>query len=952
ASSTDPSTWGTFDTAIASSRKYGNGIGFVFTADDHFAGVDLDHCIDSQTGDVKAWARVILNDFDSYCEASPSGTGVKIFLRAAKTGSRCKTGYEDGAIEMYDSGRFFTVTGARWGGYSTDVEERQEQFDALYAKVLGKPEKKPPASSETTPPATSTLTDDEIIQLACSSRKSGTKFSALWNGRWEEYFNSASEADSSVIFTLAFYTKDSSQLDRLFRCSELMRPKWDERHGEETYGNLTISNALQHVTKQYRPRNAIANAKRSSPQPPADTGRPQIQHNERQLRDVRDDALQAVIAANVPPRLFSRGEGIARIALVRHDGATEAPMIQQLESNALRGELTNVADWFALKHLKQVDKLEADLPPLAVARDILALPQVGLPPLNAIITCPAFTPSGNLIIKSGYDAESGLWHHRSLSKIAGVPLRPTPREIGSAREVLINIIAEFPFIDQASLANALALLLLPFVRPMIEGPTPLFAADAPTAGTGKGLLVQVCLWPALGYSLDIRTGARDQDEWRKRITSELVAGRPAIGFDNATSRLDSEHLAAVLTATLWTDRILATSKVVTVPNRAVWVCTGNNLAFSKELARRVIWIRLDARIEAPEQRTGFQHPDLVGFVRERRAALVHAAITLLRAWLDSGRPRGTQVMGSYENFAAVMGGILDVAGVSGFLANADQLRQQADSESAEWRAFVHAWWDRWKDTWVGVSDLFQLIWGEDGRRTDLLMGVVKSDRERGAATQLGMRLSKKRECVISGLRIVVNQGGDNSGRLQYHLVPVENGDDPHTSYRPFNEVCTKVCDDKSAAGNELEAECIPCIPFLPSSGPYAGAHPRAHAPARETDGEPPKRSARSATSAQVDDSVTVTTADLDADLVQALQPPIGRSATLARGNDVGWFNGNADDIPKEVIELASKRDGWTASSWRDRMLRLADTCASNNPERAAEFRQAAALMSSDEGRAP
>lgn len=256
ASSTDPATWGTFDEAIAACKERTDlaGVGFVFSADDPFTGIDLDNCIDGSTGEVKAWARPILDQLDSYSEISPSGKGAKVFVLASKSGSRCKTGYEDGAIEMYDRDRFFTVTGGRLLDRPADVEGRQTAIDAIYASVFG--ERQAPQVPLVNPSNNGQAPhdDDEIIRLACSSRKSGAKFAALWAGRWDGHFNSASEADSSVAFTLAFYSKDVPQIDRIFRRSGLMREKWDERHGQQTYGEMTIAKALTTVTGQYQPR--------------------------------------------------------------------------------------------------------------------------------------------------------------------------------------------------------------------------------------------------------------------------------------------------------------------------------------------------------------------------------------------------------------------------------------------------------------------------------------------------------------------------------------------------------------------------------------------------------------------------------------------------------------------------------------------------------------------------
>jgi len=255
ADTTDPATWGTFEQALAACRCSNDlaGVGFVFSADDPFTGVDVDNCLDAATGELKPWARPILDQLDSYSEISPSGKGVKVFVRASKSGSRCKIGYEDGAIEMYDHDRFFTVTGVRLTDCPADLEKRQSAIDALYASLFAK--RQTPWLQQVNPSNNGhALDDDEVVRLAFAGRKSGAKFAALWGGEWSQHFASQSEADSSVTFTLAFYTKDAAQIDRLFRRSGLMREKWDEKHGQKTYGQMTIDKALETVASEYRPR--------------------------------------------------------------------------------------------------------------------------------------------------------------------------------------------------------------------------------------------------------------------------------------------------------------------------------------------------------------------------------------------------------------------------------------------------------------------------------------------------------------------------------------------------------------------------------------------------------------------------------------------------------------------------------------------------------------------------
>ena len=233
------------------------------------------------------------------------------------------------------------------------------------------------------------------------------------------------------------------------------------------------------------------------------------------------------------------------------------------------------------------------------------------------------------------------------------------------------------------------------------------------------------------------------------------------------------------------------------------MATGNNLAFSRELVRRVVWVRLDAKVEAPEQRTGFRHPNLLLHVGEERARLVHAALTLVQAWLAVGRPSGTQVMGSFESYAQTLGGILAVVGVSGFLGNSGELRRQADSETAEWREFVSAWSERWRDAWVGVADLGKLLWTDDGERSGLLGNIISSEKLRGALTQLGRRLSSKRDCVIGRYRLLADRAHGDHNRLAYRLV-LHNQETFAETTKGLPEVSHKVSSRKACGHKDLE----------------------------------------------------------------------------------------------------------------------------------------------------
>ncbi|MFQ5770030.1 MAG: helix-turn-helix domain-containing protein, partial [bacterium] len=262
AKSDDPSTWGTFEQAQAYLEQHPNlsGLGFVFADDDPFCGVDLDKCRNPETGEINADAQKIIDDFASYTEISPSGKGAHIIIKGKKKGNKARKG----KIEMYDSGRYFTVTGNVLDRH-TEIEARQEKLDFLYASLFAKEDKRSASdgrffnSDNHKQPQTVSLDDQTIIENA-KSAKDGAKFSALWDGDISGY-DSPSEADLALCCLLAFWTGgDRDRIDKLFRQSGLYRKKWDR----EDYREMTINQALEIITEFYVPNGKAPKSKEKS----------------------------------------------------------------------------------------------------------------------------------------------------------------------------------------------------------------------------------------------------------------------------------------------------------------------------------------------------------------------------------------------------------------------------------------------------------------------------------------------------------------------------------------------------------------------------------------------------------------------------------------------------------------------------------------------------------------
>jgi hypothetical protein len=429
---------------------------------------------------------------------------------------------------------------------------------------------------------------------------------------------------------------------------------------------------------------------------------PAIDATVQHLPTLAEAAWDALQAANDPPTLFRFGAIPSR--LERDDDGV--PLLRSLNLDRTRHGLARAATWY--KKLNKKPILIA--PPDLVVKEVLAFPNPPLPALERIVLAPVFSQDGGLCSEPGYSHDSRTYYALAPGfAVPPVSPQPAPEEIHSARQLLEEMFCDFPFVGDAERAHAIAALLLPFVRDMIEGPTPLHSIEAPSPGTGKTLLVDLLTYPALGCPVAAMTEGKDEDEWRKRVFAKLRSAPSVLLLDNLKRRLESGALSSAITAYPgWEDRILGVSETARVPVRCLWIATGNNPAFSSEIARRTVRIRLDAQVDRPWLRDDFRHPDIRGWAMANRPRLCWAALTLIQAWVAAGRTDGGRTLGMFEHWAKVMGGILAVAEIPDFLANLEEFYEQSDVEGAVWRAFVGGWWTTHGPRDVTVAALWPL----------------------------------------------------------------------------------------------------------------------------------------------------------------------------------------------------------------------------------------------------
>ena len=279
ASTTDPHTWSSFDAAISASVNF-NGIGFVFTGE--HTGVDLDHAIDD-SGQLKPWAAEIVKDCSTYAEISPSRLGVHLISKGSlpEGWPGRKRNYHDGAVEIYSSARYFTVTGQRIDTAPATIEDLSAFVIELYKKLGGTD------GNGNGTRKLQTFTDSIEDRLQVALRDS--VFSRLWYGDKSGNNNDDSAADLAFCNKLVFYFgPDPDLIDRLFRQSKLYREKW-ERAG---YRQSTINKAIEGTSDTYTPKQKGSYAE-SQPEARHEPIDDPAEKNADEIRPVKysDDAL-------------------------------------------------------------------------------------------------------------------------------------------------------------------------------------------------------------------------------------------------------------------------------------------------------------------------------------------------------------------------------------------------------------------------------------------------------------------------------------------------------------------------------------------------------------------------------------------------------------------------------------------------------------------------------------
>ncbi len=417
------------------------------------------------------------------------------------------------------------------------------------------------------------------------------------------------------------------------------------------------------------------------------------------LRIYTEKAIAAVKTHNEPPVVFMRSNTFSRVLFDEHN----RPLIESMNDYAVSSIVERCIEFKEVK-LNPPRVVNID-PPMSIIRDIVNTPwNDPLPPLVGLTECPIIHRDGTLTTKSGYDPDTRMYYATNTTvDLQNIPNEPTDEQVKAAVAVLEDLFYDFPFTKnpdsqeeekEYSRINVYGLLLTSVIRTTIKSPVPLAIITKPQAGVGGTLIARIIHAVATGRDIEVKGAPMKEEEFEKKITTWLKEGSPLIVLDNISGKIDSPSLARVLTADSWSDRLLGGNTEGRYYNKSTWVATGNNIMLGGDLPRRCYSITLESVSARPwQEKRKFKHDDVIIWTLDNRGMILSAIFTLVKNWIAKGSKSPSEeipLMGSFEDWRIVIGGILDCSGLHGFLGNLDQMYEDADIDTKQWEAFLEA----------------------------------------------------------------------------------------------------------------------------------------------------------------------------------------------------------------------------------------------------------------------
>ena len=487
-----------------------------------------------------------------------------------------------------------------------------------------------------------------------------------------------------------------------------------------------------------------------------------------ELPRVVDEAEAALIDADLG--LYQRGAAIVRPAIAQTaacgDQSFQPLRLPQVNSHHLIEAMT-LAATFVRGDVKREKFIATDCP-MRVAETYLA--RVGrwkLPPLKGIINAPTLRIDGSILDQPGYDGVTQLLYDPQGVDFGQIEARPSKKDAFAALKTLRDLIATFPFVSNADRAVALSAILTAIVCRSLPA-CPLHGFTAPTAGSGKSMLVDLVCIIATGQPAAVIAQGKTEEELEKRLDSALLAGDLIVCIDNCEQPLGGEKLCSVITGTAVKIRPLGRSELVPVPSDVFVTATGNNLVVVGDMTRRTVLCALDPKTERPELRHFDVLPTIVA--ANERPRFVQAAVTIMHAFWCADRPRQASPFGSFEDWSRWVREPLIWLGEADPVETADRVRED-DPKLCQLTTLIEQWEAAVGNAPVTAKAAIEISGNLPDFREALL--AVAYGTPDPSSKRLGDWLAKNKNRVVADRRFV--QDGITGGVKRWRLdgaIPV------------------------------------------------------------------------------------------------------------------------------------------------------------------------------------
>lgn len=634
ASSDDPSTWADAATTIKTAAS-GNfdGIGICLLNSD-LVTFDIDDCRDKDTGEIEPYAMGLIDRARTYCEITPSGTGLRIIGigSGAKVHRKQKVPNSNGVtVETYRKcERYITVTGNFLEGTPDTLANIDPLADAVVVEldaVKGKGKKKANGAAHADD-GDSELPASLTHRLYIPDQGAGEPH-AGYDTRSELFF---------AFITEALRVRVSSE--------KIIAACLDEAHRSHAiYEHCIDNNGRDYVEVQIKKAQANSHTSDGKRIIKVERGKEYVAWRETQQALVTAGCQVFVRASYLVEPLWREEQG-AEI-----DRPVLAMSLVKYNREQLTDQVARHAAVFMRRDGRSKDYVVID-PPRSVIETLLERKDWVFPTIAGIINTPTMRPDGSLLTEQGYDPVTQLWFKSSADAVLGpMPDAPTKSDAIDALKLLDDLLVEFPFVGALDKSVALAGIMTTVLRGAFPV-APLFFIAKSAAGTGASYFVRLVGFIATGQDATPLVASADPRELQKELSAKAFEGRPILNLNNLTFNLESALLCQMLTEGVVDIRPFGiNTQTVSCDCRSTTVfANGNNIRLVGDLVRRAVTCRMVAKEERPELRI-FKH-DPINMVMKNRGAYLAAVFTIARAYIAAGSPDvSATALAGYEGWS-------------------------------------------------------------------------------------------------------------------------------------------------------------------------------------------------------------------------------------------------------------------------------------------------------------